>query len=111
MLVTLLGMVMEVRLLQRLKVCQTFNVATGVSYNVSNTYYWRLCVATGTTSTTIDGETVECHYIDLSDSDKDSFSISAPTSGDNVVQLGNRNDSTRQAAIIISAYQRYSKFY
>lgn len=87
-------------------VCQTFNVATGVSYNVSNTYYWRLCVATGTTSTTIDGETVECHYIDLSDSDKDSFSISAPTSGDNVVQLGNRNDSTRQAAIIISAYNQ-----
>ena len=87
-------------------VCQTFNVATGVSYNVSNTYYWRLCVATGTTSTTIDGETVECHYIDLSNTDKDSYSNSAPAKGDNVVQLGNRNDTTRQAAIIISAYNQ-----
>ena len=87
-------------------VCQTFNVATGVSYDVSNTYYWRLCVATGTTSTTIDGETVECHYIDLSNTDKDSYSNSAPAKGDNVVQLGNRNDTTRQAAIIISAYNQ-----
>ena len=87
-------------------VCQTFNVATGVSYNVSNTYYWRLCVGTGTTSTTIDGETVECHYIDLSNTDKDSYSNSAPSSGDNVVQLGNRSDSNRQAAIIISAYNQ-----
>ena len=87
-------------------VCQTFNVATGVSYNVSNTYYWRLCVGTGTTSTTIDGETVECHYIDLSNTDKDSYSNSAPAKGDNVVQLGNRNDSNRQAAIIISAYNQ-----
>lgn len=85
-------------------VCQTFNAATGVSYNVSNTYYWRLCVATGTTSTTINGETVDCHYIDLSDTDKDTYSNSAPKEGDNVVQLGNRTDNTRQAAIIISAY-------
>ena len=85
-------------------VCQTFNAATGVSYNVSNTYYWRLCVSTGTTTTTIDGENVECHYIDLSKTDKDTLSNSDPKRGDNVVQLGNRSDTTRQAAIIISAY-------
>ena len=85
-------------------VCQTFNAASGVSYNASNTYYWRLCVATGTTSTTLNGETVDCHYIDLSNTDKDSDSISAPTAGDNVVQLGNRTSSSRQSAIIISAY-------
>lgn len=85
-------------------VCQTFNAATGKSYNVSNTYYWRLCVGTGTTTTQIDGESVECHYIDLSDTDKDQYSISAPSVGDNCVQLGNRSDSTRQQAIILSAY-------
>ena len=84
-------------------VCQTFNAATGTSYNVSNTYYWRLVTNTGSTSTTINGETKECHYFDLSSSDCDSHSMT-PKVGDNCVQLGNRTDTTRQAAIIISAY-------
>ena len=77
-------------------ICQTFNAATGTSYNVSNTYYWRLCTQTGTTG--------DYHYIDLSDTDKDRYSNSAPSAGDNCVLLGNRSDSSRQAAIIISAY-------
>lgn len=77
-------------------ICQTFNVATGTSYDVSNTYYWRLCVGTGTTG--------DYHYIDLSDTDKDQYSNAAPQAGDNCVLLGNRTDTTRQAAIIISAY-------
>lgn len=85
-------------------VCQTFNAATGTSYNVSNTYYWRLCTSTGRTTTLIDGVQTECHYIDLSDADKDPLTTSDPESGDNIVQLGNRTDTTRQAAIIISAY-------
>lgn len=85
-------------------VCQTFNVATGTSYNVSNTYYWRKVTATGTTTTSINGETVDVHYFDLSSSDCDQYSISVPKVGDNCVQLGNRTDTTRQAAIIISAY-------
>lgn len=85
-------------------VCQTFNAATGTSYNVSNTYYWRLVTATGRTTTTIDGTEYECNYIDLSSSDKDSASISDPAAGDSVAQLGNRTDTSRQAAIILSAY-------
>lgn len=85
-------------------VCQTFNAATGTSYDVTNTFYWRLCVGTGTTTTDISGETVDAHYIDLSDSDKDQYTISEPQAGDNCVQLGNRTDNTRQAAIVISAY-------
>ena len=84
-------------------VCQTFNVATGVSYNVSNKYYWRLITATGSTTTTISGETVDAHYFDLSASDCDLSSMT-PSVGDECVQLGNRTDGTRQAAIIISAY-------
>lgn len=84
-------------------VCQTFNAATGVSYNVSNKYYWRLVTATGSTSTVISGETVDAHYFDLSASDCDLSSMT-PSVGDECVQLGNRTDGTRQAAIVISAY-------
>lgn len=70
-------------------VCQTFN--TGQSR-----YYWRLCTEAGNS----DG----WNYITLSKTDKDPASVSEPMKGDNIVQLGNRTDSTRQAAIIISAY-------
>lgn len=70
-------------------VCQTFN--TGQSR-----YYWRLCTEAGGS----DG----WNYITLSKTDKDPASVSEPMKGDNIVQLGNRTDTTRQAAIIISAY-------
>ena len=70
-------------------VCQTFN--TGQSR-----YYWRLCTEAGNS----DG----WNYITLSKTDKDPASVSEPMKGDNIVQLGNRTDPTRQAAIIISAY-------
>ena len=85
-------------------VCQTFNVATGTSYNISNHYYWRLCTGIGTEDIELNGESgVTCHYIDLSKTDYDQGSY-APRVGDKCVQLGNRNDSTRQNAIILSAY-------
>lgn len=84
-------------------VCQTFNASTGTSYNVSNKYYWRLVTATGSTATTIDGESRDVHYFDLSSTDCDLSSMT-PSVGDECVQLGNRTDTTRQAAIIISAY-------
>lgn len=70
-------------------VCQTFN--TGQSR-----YYWRLCTEAGSS----DG----WNYIVLSKTDKDPSSVSEPMKGDNIVQLGNQTDPTRQAAIIISAY-------
>ena len=72
-----------------LVVCQTFN--TGQSR-----YYWRLCTEAGSS----DG----WNYITLSKTDKDPASVSEPMKGDNIVQLGNRVDDTRRAAIIISAY-------
>ena len=84
-------------------VCQTFDAATGTSYNVSNQWYWRLVTATGSTTTTINGQSRDVHYFDLSSSDCDRYSMT-PKVGDNCVQLGNRTDTTRQAAIIISAY-------
>ena len=72
-----------------LVVCQTFN--TGQSR-----YYWRKCTEAGSSE--------GWNYIVLSKTDKDPASVSEPMKGDNIVQLGNRTDPTRQAAIIISAY-------
>ena len=71
-------------------------------FEKSNTakYYWRKVVATGTT--TISGESY--NYIDLSKTDYDTISNDAPEIGDEIVQLGNKTDKTRQAAIVISAY-------
>ena len=70
---------------------QTFNVKEGVNENVTNTYYWRAVVGTGD------------NYIDLSKTDCDADSTE-PKAGDDIVQLGNKSDATRQAAIILSAY-------
>ena len=70
---------------------QTFNVKEGVNENVTNTYYWRAVVGVGD------------NYIDLSKTDCDAGSTE-PKAGDDIVQLGNKSDATRQAAIILSAY-------
>lgn len=87
-------------------VCQTFNAAEGTSYNVSNKFYWRLCTSASTSieQTEIDGTLTDCHWIVLSNTDKDTYSISVPEKGDEIVMLGNRTDATRQAAITIGAY-------
>lgn len=58
--------------------------------NVVNRYYWRYVMAVGS------------NYIDISKSDADADS-DIPVEGDILVQLGNRNDKTRQNAIIISS--------
>lgn len=81
--------------------CQTFNVHEGTNFNVANKYYWRLVTDTGAEITEIDGEQVECNYVEVSDTDKDGTSI--PEAGDEIVQLGNRTDTSRQNAIILSA--------
>lgn len=70
---------------------QTLNIKPGVHENVSNTYYWRLVTSVGD------------NYIDLSKSDCDTGSA-APQAGDDIVQLGNRTDKTRQNAIVLAAY-------
>lgn len=68
---------------------RTFNVQEGTSHNVSNIYYWRLVTAVGD------------DYIDLSKADCDIGSME-PSAGDEIVQIGNRTDTTRQNAIILS---------
>ena len=68
---------------------QSFNVKEGLNHNMGSQYYWRLVVSTGD------------NYIDLSKSDCADGSL-APLAGDEIVQLGNRDDSSRQNAIILS---------
>ncbi len=63
--------------------CQTF---TGKGEK----YYWRLVVAVGS------------DYIDLSKTDCDGSGV--PAEHNSIIQLGNRSDSSRQDAILLSAY-------
>lgn len=86
-------------------ICQTFNKTDATGQNVTNKYYWALVNSIGTGTYTIDGENVECHYIELSKSYYDGSST--PEKGDKICQLGYRgnDDPARQSAIILSAYQ------
>lgn len=70
--------------------CQTFNIKAGVYQNVQNRFWWRLVTEVGE------------DYIDVSKSDY-AVDSDAPAVGDHVVQLGNRTDVERQAAIMLSA--------
>ena len=69
-------------------ICKETNLETGAQQ--SNHYYWRLVVGVGE------------NYIDLSKTDCDRAS-DEPAQGDDIVQLGNRDDITRQNAIILSS--------
>ena len=71
--------------------CQTFNIKEGTTSGAKNRYYWRRCINVGK------------NYIDLSALDRDVDS-DIPQAGDELVQLGNDTDKTRQSAIILSAY-------
>ena len=102
-------------------VCQTFNRGqmqknddgSYHGFNVSNKYYWVVCsgVGQGVEKTFPDsegnpGEKHVYNFVEISDSDTVSPKDGAflPEIGDEIVQLGNRTDTLRQAAIIISAY-------
>ena len=94
-----------------LVICQTFNGATGIQYNVSNKYYWRKCIGTGSITKVINNQEVPVHYIDLSmaygeyDPQPNGMTFNmVPEAGDEVSLLGNVSDTSRQSAILISAY-------
>lgn len=72
--------------------CQTFNLSPkGANDLAGNHYYWRFVTAVGD------------DFIVLSKTDCDANS-DEPRTGDNIAQLGNRTDTKRQAAIILSAF-------
>lgn len=77
--------------------CQYFNVNEGVSENVKSGYYWRSVVGVSRDNAA-EGT---LGYIDLSVADCDPGS-GEPQPGDEIVQLGNKTDSSRQNAIILS---------
>lgn len=71
--------------------CQTFNLEKQENGQVGNRYWWRLVTDIGD------------DYVVFSKTDADTGS-DIPKEGDQVSQLGNRNDPTRQNAQIYSAY-------
>lgn len=76
---------------------QTFNLVESDN-GVVNTYYWRLVVGIGD------------NYIDLDKADCDAGST-VPNAGDEIVQLGNRNEEDRQSAIILSSFGNDSPYF
>nr|DAT37910.1 MAG TPA: hypothetical protein [Caudoviricetes sp.] len=83
-------------------VMQTFNAVYDTNYNVTNRYYWRKVIDVSKTPTLQDGKYY--HWVALSATDCDTKSNAIPMGGDEIVQLGNTTDASRQSAIIISAY-------
>lgn len=71
--------------------CQTFNLEKQANGQVGNRYWWRLVTEVGE------------DYVVFSKTDADTGS-DIPAAGDEVSQLGNRTDKTRQNAQIYSAY-------
>lgn len=100
-------------------VCQTFNRGHMIEENehvffgVDNKYYWVVCSRVGeriekafSDSEGNPGEKHVYNFVEISDDDTVSPKDGAflPEIGDEIVQLGNRYDTLRQSAIIISAY-------
>ena len=85
-----------------LVVMQTFNAAYDSEFNVNNRYYWRKVIAVSNTPHEEGGKYY--HWITLSATDCDVKSNANPQAEDEICQLGNTTDTSRQSAIIISAY-------
>ena len=95
-------------------ICQTFNRGHFIEENdheitlsTYNKYYWVVCSGIGAVKKQFPGQETHWYYfVEISDDDsispKDGEFL--PEIGDEIVQLGNRKDTLRQAAIIISAY-------
>ena len=95
-------------------VCQTFNRGHLFEENENSTvlgaynkYYWVVCSRVGLVKKLLPVQDNNSYYfVEISDDDtvspKDGEFL--PEIGDEIVQLGSRTDTSRQAAIIISAY-------
>lgn len=80
-------------------VCSTFNITD--NGDTHNKFYWAKIISVDS-NVLKDG--VEYHKIVIDWTDKDIDTNGIPQAGDKIAQLGNRTDTDRQAAIIISAY-------
>ena len=84
-------------------IAQVFNAKTGTENKIGNRRYWRL--VTGVNNDVYTDESGNHYgYIDLSKDDCEADS-DIPQAGDDIVQFGNRNDHSRQAAMVFSTVQ------
>lgn len=83
--------------------CQTFNAATGTEYNKNNKYYWAVVDGKGTKTDILSNEITSFHYVSITKSVNTYDGDSVPSAGDEIVVLGNRQNTERQNAIILSA--------
>lgn len=74
---------------------ETFNLQKQSDGTLGNHFLWRLVVG-------VDNDTEDKHYIDLSKTDCAEGS-DVPQAGDDISQLGNRTDKTRQGAHVMSS--------
>lgn len=81
-------------------ISEMFNAVAGTSNKVSNHRYWRLVTAVNNDAYA-DGSGNHYGYIDLSKTDCEPGS-DTPQEGDEICQLGSRNDKTRQTAMVFS---------
>ena len=81
-------------------ISEMFNAKAGTSNKISNHRYWRLVTAVEQDAYT-DETGNHYGYIDLSKTDCEANS-DIPKEGDVIDQLGNRDDATRQAAMVFS---------
>lgn len=105
--------------------CKTDNLANGTTYNASNKFYWSLVAAVSSqpVEKTIDGNAVDCHYIDIycgNGETQGNIPLDGndvplwywvgdardAAAGDEISMLGSRdaNDVPRQSALYFSAY-------
>lgn len=80
-------------------ICKDFNVSEGSTDGATNKYYWRL--ATAVSSDVVKRGNNVCHWVDLSATDCDTNS-DVPSVGDTICHLGNREDTDRQGAEVLS---------
>ena len=79
--------------------CKNFNINAGSTDGATNKYYWRL--VTAVSSDVVKRGNYVCHWVDLSATDCDTNS-DIPEIGDTICHLGNRKDTDRQGAEILS---------
>ena len=81
----------------------------GKPHAIGNHYYWRLATKApkGVMMHTIDGKEEKCLKLVLSKTDHSDNTIDIPKVGDDLVQIGNRDNKERQSVIMTCAYNSF----
>ena len=81
----------------------------GKPHAIGNHYYWRLVTdaPTKVVTHTIDGKEEKCLKIVLSKTDHSDNTIDIPKVGDDLVQIGNRDNKERQSVMMSCAYNSF----